>query len=243
MAAWHKIAVVCFKCIFFSVDWYGVTVSNGCSQLWVTLRVCVCYNIVCFSLTSDSSVLQISGYLWCGKIQSILRIKEVTSVFPFHFVMKDIINTACCLITHWISHTQTMGNTALVHCAFSICITMITKNTFIYEAFRPSKALWVNRILLLALETFSRQQWLMYFRLRCLEQLTEVTLCWWMWHRNPHACAILSWESFYMCFILLIGTYILIAIKMIKARTFRTGCATIFHVLQFVQGKKKWHWY
>lgn len=115
---------------------------------------------------------------------------------------------------------------------------MITKNTFIYEAFRPSKALWVSRILLLALETFSRQQWLMYFRLRCLEQLTEVTLCWWMWHRNPHACVILSWESFYMCFILLIGTYILIAIKMIRARTFRTGCATIFHVLQFVQGKK-----
>lgn len=28
------------------------------------------------------------------------------------------------------------------------------KNTFIYEAFRLSKALWVNRILLLALETF-----------------------------------------------------------------------------------------
>lgn len=45
-------------------------------------------------------------------------------------------------------------NTAQIHCAFSICITAITKNTFIYEAFRPSKALWVNRILLLALETF-----------------------------------------------------------------------------------------
>lgn len=132
----------------------------------------------------------------------------------------------------------TLTNNGEYSSAFSICITMITKNTFIYEAFRPSKALWVNRILLLPLETFSRQQWLMYFRLRCLEQLTEVTLCWWMWHRNPHACVILSWESFYMCFILLIGTYILIAIKMIRARTFRTGCATIFHVLPFVQGKK-----
>ncbi len=64
-----------------------------------------------------------------------------------------------------------------------------------------------------------------------------MTLCWWMWHRNPHACVILSRESFYMCFILLMATYILIAIEMIRAKTFKTGCVTIIHVLQFVQGK------
>ncbi len=42
----------------------------------------------------------------------------------------------------------------------------------------------------------------------------------------------------FMCFILLMATYILITIEMIRAKTFKTGCVTIIYVLQFVQGNK-----